>query len=148
MSDIDYITDLSTSFAIKVGDNPQEVTGNRLLLNIFECTFLTDKKSFTYLGDLYTDQWGGDASRNINHSSVLSDPQAISAAVILTINETVKNMKSDETDSTPPTERIIKAELNNIDIVGDSVSIEIQVFPVEIEPYVDLVWRLPIIDWR
>jgi len=145
LSDIDVITDLTKGFQVTIGDNPQEVIGNRLLLNIFEITSLTTKRSFVYDGEAIKDPYGGDAEQTIGRQSVLADPQSISAAIIIAINETVKNMKLDETASTPLTERIDKAELLSLDIVDDIVTAQIQVFPVETEKYVDLMWNLPII---
>jgi hypothetical protein len=104
LSDIDVITDLTKGFQVTIGDNPQEVIGNRLLLNIFEITFLTTKRSFVYDGEAIKDPYGGDAEQTIGRQSVLADPQSISAAIIIAINETVKNMKLDETASSPLTE--------------------------------------------
>ena len=145
MSDFDIITDLTQGFQVTLGENPQEVTGNRLLLNIFEITFLTKKRYFVYNGETIKDSYGGDAEQTIGRQGVLVDPQSMSAAIIIAINETVKDMKLDEVQSTPLTERIDKAELLSIDIVGDVVTAQIQVFPVETEKYIDLVWNLPII---
>jgi hypothetical protein len=145
MSDVDVITDLTKGFQVTIGDNPQEVTGNRLLLNIFEITFLTKKRSFVYNDEVVQDPYGGDAEQTIGRQSVLADSQSLSAAIIIAINETVKNMKLDETPSTPLTERIDRAELLSLDIIDDIVTAQIQVFPVETEKYVDLMWNLPII---
>lgn len=145
MSDIDIITDLTEGFQVTIGDNPQEVTGNRLLLNIFEITFLTKKRYFVYNEETIRDDYGGDAENTVGHPGVLADPQSMSAAIILALNETVESMKSDETDATDPTERIDRAELVSLNIVNDVVMAQIQVFPVETQKFVDLSWNLPII---
>jgi hypothetical protein len=145
MSDLDFTTDLTDGFSVSTGENSQEVSGNRLLLNIFEITFLTKKKQFVYGDEEVVDPYGGDAERLVNKQNVLNDTQSMSAALIIAINETVKNMQDDESKETPATEKISKAELVGITIIEDSVYAIIQVFPVEAEPFVDLSWRLPII---
>jgi hypothetical protein len=145
MSDIDLITDLTQDFSVTIGDNPQEVYGNRLLLNIFEITFLTKKRQFVYNKEVVIDPYGGDAEKIINKQNVFLDSQSLSAALIITINETVKSMQSDETEFTPKTEKIEKAELVSVDIINYTVYATIRIYPMEVEAYADLVWRLPII---
>ena len=145
MSDIDLITDLTQDFSVTIGDNPQEVYGNRLLLNIFEITFLTKKRQFVYNKEVIIDSYGGDAEKIINKQNVFLDSQSLSAALIITINETVKSMQSDETEFTPKTEKIEKAELVSVDIINYTVYATIRIYPMEVEAYADLVWRLPII---
>jgi len=145
MSDIDLITDLTQDFSVTIGDNPQEVYGNRLLLNIFEITFLTKKRQFVYNKEVVIDPYGGDAEKIINKQNVFLDSQSLSAALIITINETVKSMQSDETEFTPKTEKIEKAELVSVDIINYTVYATIRIYPIEVEAYTDLIWRLPII---
>jgi hypothetical protein len=145
MSDIDLITDLTQDFSVTIGDNPQEVYGNRLLLNIFEITFLTKKRQFVYNKEVIIDSYGGDAEKIINKQNVFLDSQSLSAALIITINETVKSMQSDETEFTPKTEKIEKAELVSVDIINYTVYATIRIYPIEVEAYTDLIWRLPII---
>jgi hypothetical protein len=98
-----------------------------------------------YNEETITDSYGGDADRLVNRPKVLNDTQSMSAALTIAINETVKNMQSDESQNTPATEKILKAELTSITIIKDSVYAIIQVFPAEVEAFVDLCWRLPII---
>lgn len=145
MSDIDIMTHIGNGFQLSIGDSPQEVYGNRLLMNIFEITFLTAKKYFIYNGMEVVDGYGGDADNLVNRNSVLSDVNSLSASMIVAINETVKSMQSDEKDDTPPTEKILNAELMNLQIDGDTVYANIRIYPAEVELGSSLEWRLPII---
>lgn len=145
MSDIDIITDLREGFSIELGDNPQAVSGNRALLNRFEITFLTKTRRFLWGDQIVVDNYGGDANKFINRPQVLNDIQGISAAVETAMDQTVQSMIGDQPDSVPDTEKIERAELLSVDVVNDLVVASIRVYPVEVEPYVDLVFNLPII---
>jgi len=143
--DIDFFTDLRSQFKISIGDNPQGVEGNRALLNRFEITFLTKTKMFLFDGKLITDDYAGDAEKYINKPQVLNDPQSIAGGVSVSIDQTVASMKSDEPPGVPNTEKIESAELIDIEIIDDIVFAKIQVHPVEVELYQDLMFNLPII---
>jgi len=143
--DIDFITDLRDQFEIGIGENPQGVEGNRALLNRFEITFLTKTKMYLFGGKMVVDEYAGDAEKYINRPQVLNDPQSIAGGISVSIDQTVDAMKSDEPPGTPDTEKIESAELINIEIINDIVFAQIQVNPVEVELYSNLLFNLPII---
>jgi len=146
MADIDFITDLAGSFSISLTDNPGVVTGNRALLNRFEITFMTTRRSFLFNGtSSVVDSHGGDASRFIGMPQVLRDVKSIAASVSFVIEQTVASLKGSELTDTPNNERILSAELLSIDFVDDIVTAKIKVVPVETEYYVDLEFNLPIV---
>jgi len=142
--DIDFTTDLREQFKIGIGDNPQGVDGNRALLNRFEITFLTKTKMFLFGDKLVVDEYAGDAEKYINRPRVLNDPQSIAGGVTVSIDQTVAAMKGDEPEGIPDTEKIESAELIDIQIIDDVVFARIQVHPVEVELYQDLIFNLPI----
>ena len=144
--DIDFTTDLRDQFKIGIGDNPQGVDGNRALLNRFEIIFLTKTKTYLFEGKVIVDEFAGDAEKYINRPQVLNDPQSIAGGVTVAVDQTVEAMKADEPEGIPDTEKINSAELINIVIVDDVVFAQIQVHPVEVELYQDLVFNLPIIN--
>lgn len=143
--DIDFHTDISGSFTIGLGDSPRGVSGNRALVNRFEIVFLT--KTRRYLlenGDITVDNFGGDAQKYINKPHVLNDIQSIASSVTISMEQTVKSILSDQPDSIPNTEKLSRAELLSVDIIGDVVFASIRVYPVEVEAYEQLVMNLPI----
>lgn len=145
MADIDFITDLTGQFQISLGDNPQAVTGNRALVNRFEITFLTKTRRFRQGTELVVDNFGGDADKFINRPQVLNDIQGIAAAVETAVDQTVQSILSDQPPSIPDTEKLDRAELLDVSVVNDVIVASIRVYPVEVEPYTDLMFNLPII---
>jgi len=143
--DIDFITDLRDQFKIGIGDNPQGIEGNRALLNRFEITFLTKTKMFLFGDKMVVDEYAGDAEKYINRPQVLNDPQSIAGGITVSIDQTVAAMQSDEPEGIPDTEKIASAELIDIQIIDDVVFARIQVSPVEVELYQNMVFNLPII---
>jgi len=143
--DIDFITDLREQFEIAIGDNPQGIDGNRALLNRFEITFLTKTKRYLFGERLVIDEYAGDAEKYINRPQVLNDPQSIAGGISVSIDKTIESMKNDEPEGIPDTEKIDSAELINLEIINDVVFAQIQVHPVEVELYQNLVFNLPII---
>lgn len=148
MADLDFITDLTSGFAISLTNNPQKVSGNRALLNRFEITFLTHSKSYL-LGDnpgsTYIDNYGGNADVLVTTPQILNDPGAITATLSVCIERTVQSMQRDEPENTPENEKIDSAQLLNIYIQNDIIMATIQVFPVETDSYASLVTNLPVI---
>lgn len=144
--DLDFITDVSNQFSIAIGTNPQQVSGNRALLNRFEITFLTKTRRFLLNGDkVIVDNFGGDAVRFISMPQVLNNPQSIAAAVSVAIDNTVKSLKGNEPPNIPNTEKISGAKLISIAIEDDGyVYAEIEVIPVEKEFYEAIKFNLPI----
>lgn len=143
--DIDFLTDLRDQFKIGIGDNPQNVEGNRALLNRFEITFLTKTKMFLFGDKMVVDEYAGDAEKYINRPQVLNDPQSIAGGITVSIDQTVAAMQGDEPEGIPDTEKIASAELIDIQIIDDVVFARIQVHPIEVELYQGLVFNLPII---
>lgn len=143
--DIDFTTDLRSGFEISLTSNPKGVTGNRALLNRFELTFLSKRKDYNLGGStMIQDNYGGDASKFIGVPRVLNDTQGISAAVAISIDQTVESMKNDEPENLPDTEKLDSAELSRIEVINDIVTAIIKVNPVEVESYDVLQFNLPI----
>ena len=142
--DIDFITDLTSGFNISLTTSPQQVSGNRALLNRFELTFLTKRKQYNLGGTLIQDDFGGDARKFIQTPRVLNDNQGISAAVSVAIDQTVDSLKNDEPPGIPDTERLDSAEIVSLEIINDVVTAVIQVNPVQVETYDVLQFNLPI----
>jgi len=143
--DIDFITDLNEGFQISLTNNPRKVEGNRALLNRFELTFFTKRREFDFNSSIVQENYGGDAQKFIDRPVVLNDVQAISASVSIAIDQTVQSMKNDEPDNILNTEKIDRAELISLEVVGGIITATIQVYPVEEELYEDLRFNLPII---
>ncbi len=144
MADIDFITDISGQFQISLSNNPQKVSGNRSLLNRFELTFLTARKQFLYGSEFIPDNYGGDAAKFMNKPRVLSDPQAISASLSVAVDQTIKSMQADEPSWIPDTEKIENAEIVSVEIISDVITAKIRIYPIEVEPYANLEFNLPI----
>ena len=144
--DIDFITDLTNEFKISLGDNPNGVSGNRALVNRFEITFMTKTRPFLIDGDTTViDEYGGDAERLINKPNVLNNNQSIAGVMDIVVEQTVKSMKSDEPTNIPDTEKINSAKVIGINTISDVVYGTVQIFPVEVEQYGDILFNLPII---
>ena len=146
MADIDYDRSFVNGFTIVFSDNPGKITGNRLLLNIFEITFMTERRRFL-MGDdsVIADNYGGEAQIKLGVPRVLADHQAISAAINIITNQTVKDMRADEKVDTPATEKIDKAEVLSVDSISGVITATIRVYPVETQSYENLVFNLPIV---
>jgi hypothetical protein len=142
--DIDFITDQSGGFNISLTNNPQQVSGNRALLNRFELTFLTTRRLYNLGDTVVQDNFGGDARKFIQTPKVLSDSQGISAAISIAIDQTVESLKNDEPAGLPNTEKLDSAELQSLEIINDIVTAVIKVNPVEAETYDVLQFNLPI----
>jgi hypothetical protein len=152
--DIDFSTIINSSssttpssgFEISILDNPKGVEGNRALLNRFEITFLTQLKCFLINDKIVLDTFGGDADKFINRPNVLNNIQSIAAAISVSIDQTVKSMKSDEPENVPDTEKILNANLLSINVIEGVVVAQIEVIPISVEPYSNLIFNLPIIN--
>jgi len=146
MSDLDFGRSFEEGFQIEISDNPGKISGNRLLVNIFEITFMTERKRFFMEDSTETvENFGGNAFSHLGSPRVLSDVQAIAASINIVTNQTVKDMKADEKNNTPATERIDKAEVLSVDTVDGVVTATIRIYPVETERYADLIFNLPIV---
>jgi len=144
MADIDFITDLTDAFAITMGDNPQSVVGNRALVNRFEITFLSKTRTYLFGERTVVDGYGGNADRYLNKPQVLNNVQSIAAAIQACIDATVQSIEADNSSGVPDTEKLQKAELINLDILNGVVTAVIRVYPVEVEDFNAIDFRLPI----
>lgn len=145
MADIDFTTDLRNGLKISLTNSPRSVSGNRALLNRFEITLMTKRRQYLVGDEVVIDSYGGDANRFVGIPRVLSDIQGISAALSITIDQTVESMQKDEPAGIPDTERIERAEITSINVIDDIVVSKIRVYPVEVESYDILEFNLPII---
>jgi len=143
--DIDFITDLTNGFEISLSDNPQAVTGNRAVLNRFQITLLTNVQRYILDGESISNGFGGDIGKYVGVPHILDNPQSIGVAISTAIDMTVKSMKSDEPDRIMDTEKILGASLISVETSGDTVSVVIEVIPVVVETFSDLIVRLPIV---
>lgn len=148
MADLDFITDLTNGdFKVSLTENPMKVTGNRALLNRFEIVFLTQAKAYL-LGDVEApviDNFGGGANLLISRPTVLNDLNAITGAITIAIERTVKSMQRDQPDNTPDNEKLLSAELLNIYIQDGIIMATVKVDPLLVDSYDTLVTNLPII---
>ena len=144
--DLDFTTNLNDGFEISIDDNTQGVEGNRALLNRFEITFMTKTKRYLIGNTSITiDNYGGNADNFINKPQVLNDIQSIAASVSVAVDKTVESIKNDEPPGIPNTEKLDSAEVIDVNIIDDVIYAQIQVNPVEVEPYTDIMFNLPII---
>jgi len=80
----------------------------------------------------------------MNNPRVLSDPQAISASLSVAVDQTIKSMQADEPSWIPDTEKIENAEIVSVEIISDVITAKIRIYPIEVEPYANLEFNLPI----
>lgn len=144
MADIDFITDPTDTFAISIGDNPQPVIGNRALVNRFEITFLTKTRTYLFGERTVVDGYGGNADRYLNKPQVLNNTQSIAAAIQACIDATVRSIEIDSPQGIPDTEKLQKAELISLNILNDVIYAVVRVYPIEVEDFNALDFRLPI----
>ena len=91
-----------------------------------------------------TDNFGGDAFKFISRPQALNDIKSISAAVATAVEQTVQSILSDQPSNIPDTEKLQRAVLLGARVIGETVFAEIQVVPIETEPYSDMIFRLPV----
>ena len=146
MADIDFITDLTNGvFSITLSKNPNQVTGNRALVNRFEITFMTKLRVFILGNQYVTDTYGGNAQKFISQPQVLNNLQSISAAIATAIDLTVQSILNDQPASIIDTEKLSSANLISLDVVSDMINAVIEIVPVEVESYDLLKLSLPIV---
>ena len=130
--DISFINIITGSgFSTNIGINPKAVTGNQLLANIFEITFMTN-----ITDSLLSNGHGGNAINTISKGYNTNDLQSLSAMVKIAIDETVSVMTEDQDkygSLIPNTEKLQSASLQTITKVSDQVSITIKIIPEEYE---------------
>ena len=120
-----------SGFHTETGVYPTSVSGNALLANIFELTFMTDLNM-----SLMSFGYGGDSTQTIKLAYDSNDMQSISAMIKIAIDNTVLIMVSDQNANPgiPDTELIQSASLVSISKNTDVVSTVISIVPVAYEP--------------
>lgn len=114
-------------FYISLPDNPNGVTGNRLLANIFEVCLLTNVEN-----SLLSNGFGGNGTSMMALNYDPNDLQSIAAMLQVVLDYTVATIKADQNSfgqSLPKEERIDSASLVNVSKDGENVAIQIKVVP-------------------
>ena len=123
---------LNGVFSVNIGANPISVSGNALVANIFEITFMTNLND-----SLMSFGYGGDGVNTIKMAYDSNDPQSIAAMVKIAMDNTVSAMIADQAANPkdiPTTEQIDSASLVSITKVDDQVRVIMKIIPVEWEP--------------
>ena len=117
-------------FSIKIDDIPIAATGNKLLANIFEITFLTNLND-----SLMSYGHGGDGVGTVSKSYDPNDLQSIAAAVKVARDNTVTAMQIDQSfdPSIPATEKIVSAKVISVKKSGDMTTVAIDILPEEFD---------------
>jgi hypothetical protein len=145
MADIDFKINTEEGFTISLDGVSGGVTGNRALLNRFQIAFMTNIRAFLNVdGGVESDNFGGDAPKFLGTSIAVNNTSVIAASLLNAISTTVASLKSTEDASIPGTERISSASLDSLNVLGDVVSANIRVVPVETQSYSDLIFSLPV----
>ena len=125
--DINFINKKTVDgFLIEIGSNPSSATGNRLMANIFEITYATSINS-----SLLSNGYGGDGN-NLMSSVNREDFESASAVAKIASDNTVAAMKADQDkygELIPDTEKIKRADIKDINQVGDRVFVTINLVP-------------------
>lgn len=125
------ILDSPEGFEISMGQNPLAATGNKLLANIFEVTFMTNISQ-----SLLSNGYGGDGVETISMAFNPNDIESMSALIKIAVDNTVSVMKNDQDQygtKIPATERIVSAEIIKVEKVSDRVYATIKITPEEYE---------------
>lgn len=132
MPDINFKRRFDKSGNVVYSTGYQQATGNKLLVNIFEKTFLSNIK----LNDIFGDVYGGNATNFVGRSYNPDDINSVSALVSVAVDKTVESMLSDpEAANKPNTEKLDFADISSINITQEgNIAVEISVVPVEKEP--------------
>ena len=118
-------------FYINIGTNPKVVTGNRLLANIFEVTFMTNMNQ-----SLMSFGYGGDGLYTINLGYDPNDLQSLGAIIQIANDNTVATMLQDQAQfglEVPAIERIVSASVDSVTKELDLVTAKIKLVPEEYE---------------
>lgn len=128
--DMDFVNNTTDNdFDILISENPLGVTGNKLLANIFEITFLTNSSDA-----VLSNGYGGNGLNIIGNNYNSNDTQSTSALIKIALDNTVRSMREDQDETlSPATELIESAEIISIIQDGDKVDVSIKIIPVEYE---------------
>jgi len=114
-------------FFISIGVDPLRVSGNKLLANIFEITFLTNINEA-----LLSNGYGGNGINTVGIGYDANDTQSLSALVKIAIDNTVSVMIPDQAqygNLIDPTEKLLSASIDSVEKDGDRVFVKINVTP-------------------
>ena len=121
----------SEGFRTEIGVDPTMASGNKLLANIFEITFLTNINE-----SLLANGYGGNGINTLGVTINNNDIQSISAMIKIAIDNTVAVMIPDQSqygDLIDPTERIVSADIKSIEKISENVSVDINIVPEQYE---------------
>lgn len=131
--DIQYLNVSSNgNFDISIPDNPNGVTGNRLLANIFEVCLLTNVEN-----SLLSNGFGGNGTAFMSMNFDPNDVQSIAGMMQVALDYTVTTIKNDQNSfgqTLPLEERIDSASIVNIEKDGENVMVQIKIIPEVFEP--------------
>ena len=115
-------------FFVRIDDIPTIATGNKVLANIFEITFMTNTND-----SLMSYGYGGDGIGTVSNSYDPNDLQSIAAAIKVACDNTVDAMKIDQSydPNIPPTEKIVSARVINVTKNSDAVLVSMDIVPEE-----------------
>ena len=120
--------DSNGDYVISSQDGMVYASGNKLLANMFEITFLTNKSDSVLISD------GGNGFKIIGNNYNGGDLQSMAALVKITIDNTMKALLADQLESNSlNTEKIESAELTDIYNENDHVTIVIKITPIEFD---------------
>jgi len=129
MSDINFARRFDVNGSVEYFIAGQAATGNKLLANIFEKTFLTNVR----LNDVFGDISGGNAIDFVGRSFNPDDVGTVAALVAEAVDETVKSIQNDPASATrPASERLESADIIEIEsTIENNIAVRIQVVPEE-----------------
>jgi hypothetical protein len=146
MSTIDYTVDMEYGFTIYMGISPSLISGNKLLMNLFETILLSNIKEYVIDDKVVVDENAGNLESTIFDNTIISDNNMLSSAIITTINKTVEILKSSEKQNTPDTEKIVTANLIDLYKELDIVYAKIEIIPKEYELNFQSIYILPVLS--
>ena len=117
----------SQDFSVSIGIDPVRVSGNRLLANIFEITFLTNINEA-----LLSNGFGGNGINTVGIGYDTNDLQSLSALIKISIDNTVAVMLPDQAqygNLIDPTEKLVSANIESVTKEEDRVFVRIRIVP-------------------
>jgi DNA-dependent RNA polymerase auxiliary subunit epsilon len=131
--DIEYknVIDQTGDFYVEIEENPMSVSGNRLVADIFEMTFMTSLND-----SLLSYGYGANGINIVKTGYDPNDTQSIASMMKMACDNTVLIMKADQaTDQrTPSIEKVSAAYVDEVNKQQDRVYVKIRIVPEEYEP--------------
>lgn len=137
MSDINFSRKFDSSGNVVYSIGNQAATGNKLMANVFEKTFLSNIK----FNDIFGKPYGGNALDFIGRTYNPDDIDTLIAMVAISIDQTVKAMTSDVNNNyRPNTEKLQSASLVSVDVTKESAAaVRIKLVPIEKQTDIELL---------